>query len=84
MTDSKHNSEFKYRNRRDKNICDKYSLLGTLYSAAISTVINDLLSENSKIKFLYNKIDRSKQIENKQKKILDAEFSLIDEENTKK
>lgn len=84
MTDEKHYGGFKYRNRRNKSHLGRNSLLGTVITAIAGTVVKDLISENSKIKNLFNKVIRPKQIEDKQeqKEVLDAEYSVEDNEKT--
>ena len=86
MTDGKHYGGFKYRNRRIKSHRGRNSFLGTALTALIGTAIKDLTSEDSKIKKLFNKVIHPKQIEDKQneKKIINAEYSVIDNEKTEK
>ena len=85
MTDRKQ-GDFKYRNRRFKSHRGRNSIWGTVITAIAGTVIKDLTSEESKIKNLFTKIIHPKQIEKKQneKKIINAEYSVIDNEKAKK
>lgn len=82
MTDRKHYGGFKYRNRRDRSHRGRNSFIGTVITAIAGTVLKDLTNENSKIKKLFDKIIHPKQIEDKQreKKTIDAEFSVVDDE----
>ena len=86
MTDGKHYGGFKYRNRRVKSHRGRNSFLGTVITAIAGTVVKDLTSENSRIKKLFNKVIHPKQIEDKQseKKVIDAEYSVIDNEDIEK
>ncbi len=86
MTDGKHYGGFKYRNRRIKSHRGRNSFIGTVVTAIAGTIVKDLTSEDSKIKKLFNKVVHPKQIEEKQseKKVINAEFSVVDEENTEK
>ena len=83
MNEEKHYGGYKYRNRRNINKFRRNSLLGTLITAIAGTVINDLTSNNSKIKILINKLFPNPQIENKKenRKVLDAEYSILNKEN---
>lgn len=85
MIDGKHYSSFKYRNKRNQVHHGRNSFIGTVITAIAGTVVKDLTSENSKIKKLYNKVVHPKQIEEKQneKKIIDAEYSVVDDLNKK-
>jgi len=86
MTDGKHYGGFKYRNKRIQGHRGRNSFIGTVITAIAGTVVKDLTSEDSKIKKLFNKVIRPKQIEEKQreKKIINAEFSVIDNEKIEK
>ena len=86
MTDGKHYGGFKYRNKRIQGHRGRNSFIGTVIIAIAGTVVKDLTSENSKIKKLFNKVIHPKQIEEKQreKKVIDAEFSVVNEEVTEK
>ena len=86
MTDRKHYGGFKYRNRRVKNNRGRSSFIGTVITAIAGTVVKDLTSEDSKIKKLFNKMIHPKQIsdKNRENKIIDAEYSVIDNEKTEK
>lgn len=86
MTDGKHYGGFKYRNKRNQSHRGRNSILGMIVTAIAGTVVKDLTNEDSKIKILFNKVIHPKQIENEsdKKKIIDADFSLIDNENTEK
>ena len=86
MTDGKHYGGFKYRNKRIQGHRGRNSFIGTVITAIAGTVVKDLTSENSKIKKLFNKVIHPKQIEEKQreKKVIDAEFSVVNEEVTEK
>ena len=86
MTEGRHYGGFKYRNKRNQSHRGRNSILGTVITAIAGTVVKDLTSENSKIKKLYNKVVHPKQIEEKQneKKIINAEFSVIDNEKMEK
>jgi len=85
MTDGRHFGGYKYRNKR-KTHFGRNSILGTVITAIAGSVIGDLTSEESKIKKLFSKVVGSKQIENKdnRKTIISTEYSVIDNENTKK
>jgi hypothetical protein len=82
MRNGKHLGGFKYRNRRNVNRTERSTLLGTLITAIAGTVVKDLTNENSKIKFLFNKMFHSKQIEDKQKQddVIEAEYSVLNGE----
>lgn len=86
MTDEKHYGGYKYRNRRNKSHLGRNSLLGTVITAIAGTVIKDLTSEKSNIKKLFNKVIHPKQIENKQeqREVLDAKYSVEDNEKIEK
>jgi len=86
MTDGRHYGGFKYRNKRNQSHRGRNSFIGTMITAIAGTVVKDLTSEESKIKKLFDKVIHPKQIENEsdKKKIIDADFSLIDNENTEK
>ncbi len=85
MTDGKHYGGFKYRNKRNQSYRGRTSVIGTVITALVGTAIKDLTSEDSKIKKLFNKVIHPKQIEEKQnkKKIIDAEYSVVDNINKK-
>ena len=80
MRSEKHLGGFKYRNRRNVNQLGKNSLLGTIITGIAGVVIKDLTNENSKIKKLFSKVIRPKQIEdiNNKKNIIEAEYSVED------
>jgi len=80
MRSEKHLGGFKYRNRRNVNPLGKKSLLGTIITGIAGIVIKDLTNENSKIKKLFSKVIRPKQIEdiNNKKNIIEAEYSVED------
>ena len=80
MTEGRHYGGFKYRNKRNQSHRGRNSFWGTVITAIAGTVIKDLTNENSKIKKLFNKVIHPKQIEDKQneKKIINAEYSVID------
>jgi len=86
MTEGRHYGGFKYRNKRNQSHRGRNSILGTVITAIAGTVVKDLTSENSKIKKLFNKVIHPKQIEDKQneKKVINAEFSVVNEENAEK
>ena len=86
MTEGRHYGGFKYRNKRNQSHRGRNSILGTVITAITGTVVKDLTSENSKIKKLFNKVIHPKQIEDKQneKKVINAEFSVVNEENAEK
>ena len=86
MTEGKHYGGFKYRNKRNQSHRGRNSFIGTVITAIAGTVVKDLTSEDSKIKKLFNKVIHPKQIEEKQneKKVIDAEFSVVNEENAEK
>ena len=68
-----------YRNQRDR----KQGNISSIVLLAITTVAKDLLSQDSKIKNLVNKIFKPKQLtENQQDKreIVNAEYKIIDGE----
>ena len=86
MTDGKHHGGFKYRNKRDITHHGRNSVIGTVITAIAGTIVKDLTNEDSKIKNLFNKIIRPKQIEEKQdeRKVIDTEFSVIENEKIEK
>ncbi|MDA3814528.1 MAG: hypothetical protein PF570_09800 [Candidatus Cloacimonetes bacterium] len=86
MTEGKHYGGFKYRNKRNQSHRGRNSFIGTVITAIAGTVVNDLTSEDSKIKKLFNKVIHPKQIENKENKntIINAEYSVIDIEKTER
>ena len=86
MTDGKHYGGFKYKNKRNQSHRGRNSILGTVITAIAGTVIKDLTSEDSKVKKLFSKIIHPKQIrdKNRENKIIDAEFSIIDNEKIEK
>ncbi len=86
MTEGRHYGGFKYRNKRNQSHRGRNSFIGTVITAIAGTVVKDLTSEDSKIKKLFNKVIHPKQIEEKQneKKVIDAEFSVVNEENAEK
>jgi len=83
MADGKHYGGFKYRNKRIQSHRGRNSFIGTVITAIAGTVVKDLTDEDSKIKKLFNKVIHPKQIEDKQneKKVIYAEFSVVDNEN---
>jgi len=83
MADGKHYGGFKYRNKRIQSHRGRNSFIGTVITAIAGTVVKDLTGEDSKIKKLFNKVIHPKQIEDKQneKKVIYAEFSVVDNEN---
>ena len=85
MTDGKHYGGFKYRNKRVQGHSGRNTFIGTVVTAIAGTVVKDLTSEDSKIKKLFNKVIRPKQIEEKprEKKVIDAEYSVVNEEDIK-
>ena len=86
MIEGTHYGGFKYRNKRNQGHRGRNSFLGTVITAIAGTVIKDLTHENSKIKKLFNNVIHPKQIEDKQneKKIINAEYSVIDNKETEK
>ena len=86
MADGKHYGGYKYRNKRNKSHLGRNSFWGTVITAIAGTVVKDLTNENSKIKKLFNKVVHPKQIEDKQseKKVIDAEYSVVDNEKIEK
>ena len=81
MRGRRNNGDFKYRNRRDSRQATQNGRSVVLL--AITSVVQDLLREDSKIKYLVNKIFKPKQIvENKteKKEIIEAEYKIIDGE----
>ena len=86
MTEGRHYGGFKYRNKRNQSHRGRNSFIGTVITAIAGTAIKDLTSEDSKIQKLFYKVIHPKQIEDKQreKKTIDAEFSVVNEEDTKK
>ena len=86
MTDGRHYGGFKYRNKRSQSHRGRNSFIGTMITAIAGTVVKDLTSEDSKIKKMFNKVIHPKQIEDKQneKKIINAEYSVIDNKETEK
>ena len=85
MADGKHYGGFKYRNKRIQSHRGRNSFIGTLITAIAGSVVKDLTGEDSKIKKLFNKVIHPKQIEEKQreKKVIDAEYSVVNEEDIK-
>ncbi len=83
MTVGRHYGGFKYRNKRDQSHRRRTSVIGTVITAIAGIVVNDLSSENSKIKKLFDKVIQPKQIEEKEKgkKIINVEYSIINNEN---
>jgi len=83
MADGKHYGGFKYRNKRIQSHRGRNSFIGTVITAIAGTLVKDLTGEDSKIKKLFNKVIHPKQIEDKQneKKVIYAEFSVVDNEN---
>lgn len=83
MTEGRHYGGFKYRNKRNQNHRGRNSFIGTVITTITGTVVKDLTSENSKIKKLFDKVIHPKQIEDKQnkKRVINAEYSVIDNEN---
>jgi len=57
--------------------------LGTVITAIAGTVVKDLTSNNSKIKKLFNKVIHPKRIgiKNENRKVIDAEYSVEDNDN---
>ncbi|MDP8200583.1 MAG: hypothetical protein P9M11_00410 [Candidatus Tenebribacter burtonii] len=86
MTEGRHYGGFKYRNKRSQSHRGRNSFIGTVITAIAGTAIKDLTSEDSKIKKLFYKVIHPKRIEVKeeQRKILDAEYSVEESENTEK
>ena len=86
MADGRHYGGFKFRNKRNQTHRRRNSILGTAITAIAGTVVKDLTGGNSKIMKLFNKVIHSKQIEDKsnKRKIIEAEYSVIDEKNTEK
>jgi hypothetical protein len=86
MKEGRHYGGFKYRNKRNQSHRGRNSFIGTVITAIAGTVVKDLTSENSKIKKMFDKVIHPKQIENKsdKKKVIDAEYSIIDNEKTEK
>jgi len=83
MTDGNHYGGFKYRNRRNTSNRGRNSILGTVITAIAGTVVKDLTSDNSKIKKLFNKVIHPKRIgiKNENRKVIDAEYSVEDNDN---
>ena len=83
MADGNHYGGFKYRNRRNTSNRGRNSILGTVITAIAGTVVKDLTSDNSKIKKLFNKVIHPKQIgiKNENRKVIDAEYSVEDNDN---
>jgi len=68
-----------YRNQRDR----KQGNIRSLVLLAITTIGRDLLSQDSKIKSLANRIFKPKQLPNNQQdkqEIVNAEYKIIDGE----
>jgi len=86
MTEGRHYGGFKYRNKRSQSHRGRNSFIGTVITAIAGTAIKDLTSEDSKIKKMFYKVIYPKRIEVKeeQRKILDAEYSVEESENTEK
>ncbi len=72
---------FKYRNRRDRTLDSKSAK--SLILLAITSVVQDLLREDSKIKYVVNRLFKPRQLtEHKvaRKEIVEAEYKIIDGE----
>lgn len=84
MKNGKHLGGFKYRNRRTINNLGKNSILGAIVTTIAGSIVKDLTSDNSKIAGFFNKILHPSQIENKtkNKKVIDADYSVINENLT--
>ena len=82
MTEGRHYGGYKYRNKRDQGHRGRNSLISTAITLIAGAVAKDITSDNSRIMKLYNKIMQPQQIEEKQKekKIIDAEFSVVNDE----
>ena len=84
MTEGRHIGGYKYRNRRNRTFIGKNHFWEMIITALAGTVIKDLSSSNSKLKKVVNKVIQSKQLESKQKQIINAKYSIIenrDDEN---
>ena len=82
MTEGRHYGGIKYRNKRNQGHRGRNSLIGTVITLIAGAVAKDITSDDSRIKKLFNRIIQSKQIEEKpkEKRVIDAEFSVINNE----
>lgn len=78
------NQRKRLRRRRKSSSIGKNSMITTIMTAVVGTVINDLSSEKSVIKQLFRtkKVPEIKEPD-KQKQILNADFSVLETESEK-
>ena len=77
MRNGKHLGGFKYRNRRNLGSLGRRSVWGAVVTTIAGTLIKDFTSENSKIIHFFKKIVKPQQIEDNQKKVIDADYSVV-------